>query len=216
MHTVNCWWADRPNERFWLVVARPDEMKDVLVAPEESPNDIASWVSQLPAYMPRRDVVFQYDAEIHAINAWSRARGPASRQESGWSTSGKAQRHGRSRRASWLIKMHGWRLLHTPVTIDEIARVQWNLFPALRTLEDQVGDPLYYPFALGHPTETHPLPGKVFKLPAMFVEQFAPLAAVARETRTSAEPSEAAGRVSSWWSALDDFLADKPKTARAR
>src|SRR5262245_46886327 len=213
MHEVNCWWADRPNERFWLVVARQDEMKDVLVVPEESPNDVASWVSQLPAYLPRRDVVFQYDAERQAITAWSRARGPASRQEAG--RSGDDARRSRSRRASWLIKLHGWRLLHTPVAIDEIARIQWGLFPALRALEDKVGDPLYYPFAMGSPMETHPLPGRMFKLPAMFVEHFAPLSEVARETRT-AEPSAAARRVASWWAGLDDFLADRPRTARAR
>lgn len=214
MNTVNCWWANMANERFWLVVARPDEVKDVLEIPEESPNDLASWVSNLPAHLPRRDVVFQYDSEAGAIAAWSRARG-TSRQEPGWSWSSGVQKNGSSLRGSWLIKTHGWRPLHTPVAIDEIARVQWNLFPALRALEDRVGDPLYYPFALGSPQQTRPMPGKVFKLPSMFVEQFGSLSDVAHETR-AAEHVRSTRRRDSWWSALDGLLEERPKAARAR
>ncbi|HET9328370.1 MAG TPA: hypothetical protein VFQ05_16510 [Candidatus Eisenbacteria bacterium] len=209
MNTVNNWWANMPNERFWLVVARPDEMKDVLVIPEESSQDVAAWVNQLPAYIPRRDVVFQYDSESRGIVAWSRARGPGARQEPGRS-------NGHSHRASWLVKVHGWRLLHTPVSIDEIAREQYDFFPALRTLEEEVGDPLYYPFAMGSPTETHPLPGKLFKLPAMFVEQFSPLTAVADETRTAEHGANLRQRTASWWGTLEDFMQDRPRTARAR
>lgn len=215
MDTVNSWWADMPNERFWLVVARLDEMKDVLVIPEEHPSGVAGWVGQLPAYVPRRDVVFQYDPESDAIAAWSRAKGPATRQEPGRFLPRGHERNGHSRRASWLLKLHGWRLLHTPVSADEIARVQYELFPALRTLEERVGDPLYYPFAMGNPTETHALPGRFFKLPALFVEQFASLGGVAHETRT-AEHDTAPHRAASWWAALDGLLEDRPKTVRAR
>jgi hypothetical protein len=189
-------------------------MNDVVVIPEESPNDVASWVSNLPAHLPQRDVVFQYDSEAHAIAAWSRARG-ASRHESGWSWSSGVERNGSSPRGAWLIKTQGWRPLDTPVAIDEIARVQWDLFPALRALEDEVGDPLYYPFAMGSPEQTHPLPGKVFKLPSVFVEQFGALSDVARETR-SAEALRSSRRAGSWWSALDGLLEERPNAARAR
>jgi len=209
MNTVNSWWANMPNERFWLVVARLDEMKDVLVIPEEHSSGVAGWVSQLPGYVPRRDVVFQFDPDSHAIAAWSRAKGPATRQDGG-----RQERNGQAHRASWLLKLHGWRLLHTPVKADEIARVQYELFPALRTLEERVGDPLYYPFAMGSPTETHALPGRFFKLPAMFVEQVASLDGVARDTRTT-EHDTTSHRAASWWSALDGLLEDR-KTARAR
>ena len=215
MNTVNRWWADMPNERFWLVVARLDEMKDVLVIPEEHSSGVAGWVSQLPAYVPRRDVVFQYDVESQAIAAWSRAKGPATRQDAARPRSGRHEGDDHSRRASWLLKLHGWRLLHTPVMAEEIARVQYDLFPELRSLEEEVGDPLYYPFAMGNPAKTHPVPGRFFKLPAVFVERFASLGAVGRETRT-AEHVTTPHRAASWWAALDGFLEDRPKTARAR
>src|SRR4030095_1382419 len=143
MNTVNSWWVDMPNERFWLVVARLDAMKDVLVIPGEDTHDVTAWVAQPPGYIPRGDVVFQYDPDSNAIVAWSRARGPARRQEPGWSISGGLERNGHSRRASWLIKLHGWRLLQEPVAADEIARVQYDFFPALQSLEEKVGDPLY-------------------------------------------------------------------------
>jgi hypothetical protein len=87
--------------------------------------------------------------------------------------------------------------------------------PALQALEDRVGDPLYYPFALGNPEQTRPMPGKVFKLPSVFVEQFESLSDVARETR-AAEAMPSARRGDSWWSALDGLLEERPKVARAR
>jgi hypothetical protein len=49
----------------------------------------------------------------------------------------------------------------------------------LRALEDEVGDPLYYPFEMGNREATRPLPGYVFKLPAVFVRAFPELASAA-------------------------------------
>ena len=62
--------------------------------------------------------------------------------------------------------------LHVGVPLTEVARVQWELFPALRALEDRSGGPLYYPFELGMKEITRPLSGYVFKLPAVFVQGF--------------------------------------------
>jgi hypothetical protein len=83
--------------------------------------------------------------------------------------------------------------LDTRVPIGEIARVQWEIFPELRALEDRVGDPLYYPFAMSGATESFLLPGHVFKLPALFVEHFSALASVRNQFGWSAVDRSPAG-----------------------
>jgi hypothetical protein len=216
MSTVNSWWANLPQERFWLTVAGGEEGKDVLVFPEAESSDVASWVSGLPAYVPPRDVLFHYDPGLQAITAWSRARGPAQHHEPGWSLRGGLDPDGRWRRTKWVIKLRARKTLERPVSIDEIAHLQWDLFPALRALEDKMGDPLYYPFAMGNPTETHPLPGRLFKLPALFVERFPVLASVAQEARVSG-PARPARRAHSLWDAIESVFEERPKAAsRAR
>jgi hypothetical protein len=80
---------------------------------------------------------------------------------------------------SWVIELERATALDNNVPFDQIARIQSEQFPALRAFEDEVGGPLDYPFAIGDPSETRLLAGHVFKLPALFVEWFPPLARVA-------------------------------------
>jgi len=212
MNAVHCWWEGLPNERFWLVVSRFENGKDVLEVPDEDRNDVASWVSDLVAYVPPRDVIFHYHPTSQAIVSWAKPRGRAERREPGWSLTGMHDRS--AARPRWVLKVKDRRPLAPAVTAAEIASIQWELFPALRALEDKVGDPLYYPFAMGSPDETHTLPGRVFKLPALFVERFPVLAAVASETRAPKAARAARHRASSWWTALDDLLEPRTKAAR--
>jgi hypothetical protein len=76
------------------------------------------------------------------------------------------------------------------LSLEEIAERQGGLVDELMALEEEVGDPLYYPFEIGTPNATRPLPGYLFKLPALFVASFpqlansAPVLAPAPERRT--------------------------------
>jgi hypothetical protein len=210
MDSVNSWWTDLAHERFWLAVSSEHETDDVLMIPAEHRAVPSSWVNDLPAYLAARDVVFHYDPEAQAIMSWSRAKGPGLRKEPGWSIAGTLDRSHHTRRSHWTVKLRGRKPLDAAVPVDEIARVQWDLFPALRVLEEKHGDPLYYPFAMGRPDETHTLPGSLFKLPSLFVDSFTPLASVARET-PAGRVSKAPRRTASWWDALEGFLTEKPK-----
>jgi hypothetical protein len=221
VNNVNSWWSGLPQERFWLTVAPEEGTHDVLVVPEGSRTGPASWVNMLPACLAERDVLFHFDPEVQAITSWSRAKGPGARKEPGWTLGGGVDRESRARRSRWMVGLRGRKALESPVPIEEVARVQWDLFPALRALEEKYGDPLYYPFAMGSPDETHPLPCHVFKLPALFVDSFAPLASVARATRPAHQAkgiqAKVAGRAASWWDAVEDFLTERPREApRAR
>jgi hypothetical protein len=119
------------------------------------------------------DVVFHFDAVRQAIVARSVVRGRVLRRRLAWSRSARHRDPGQA----WTESLQSWAVglqesvpLADPVSMAHIARLQYDLFPALRTLEDTVGASLHYPFSLGSPVDTHVLAGHVFKLPALFVD----------------------------------------------
>jgi hypothetical protein len=185
MKNVNTWWEGMVGERFWLGIARRDGKSEVLAAPCGFGR---SWTRPQITHVKDGDVVFHYDEARRAIVAWSTVRGRARKRRLDWSgrEQGQDPEGAMSRLLpSWTIGLEGSTPLDNVVPLDEISRIQWDLFPELRAFEDKVGVPLYYPFAMGNPSDTHLLPGYVFKLPALFVEQFPALARVAEQVRWS-------------------------------
>ena len=158
--------------------------------------------------------MFHFDETRQAIVAWSTSRGRVRTRRLVWRDDRlmPVSANGASRTLlSWTIALERPTLLDSPVRLDEIARIQWDLFPALRSLEDAVGEPLYYPFAMGRPTETRLMPGRVFKLPALLVEAVPALARVTANLRWSdigrwREPDRPGGAT--------DPLAESPETRR--
>jgi hypothetical protein len=196
MEGINTWWEEMLGERFWLGIARRDGKSEVLAAPCGFVRSAPGWTRPLITHVKDGDAVFHYDEAQRAIVAWSTSRGRARKRRLDWSMSEQGQDPEDAPPRllpSWTIGLEGSTLLDSVVPLDEIARIQWDLFPALRAFEDKVGEPLYYPFAMGSPSDTHLLPGYVFKLPALFVEQFPALARVAEQVRWSAvAPTRAA------------------------
>jgi hypothetical protein len=186
MEGINTWWEEMVGERFWLGIARRDGKSEVLAAPYG--RGAPGWTRPQITHVKDGDAVFHYDEARRAIVAWSTSRGRARKRRLDWSRGGQGQHPEDAPPGllpSWTIGLEGSTPLDNVVPLDEIARIQWDLFPALRAFEDKVGEPLYYPFAMGSPTDTHLLPGYVFKLPALFVEQFPALARVAEQVRWS-------------------------------
>lgn len=172
MNGINAWWEDVPEERFWLGVSRPDREDVVIAVPCGSGRSTASGSHPLIRHVADGDLVFLFDEEREAIVAWSLARGGVSKRRLAGSRPGHRpdpEPARRARQPCWTIRLEPPRALEEVVSLEHIARLQSELFPALRGLEDRVGDPLHYPFALGRSDATHLLAGRVFKLPALFV-----------------------------------------------
>lgn len=171
MGAINPWWERRPNERYWLDVTSRDDRDDWLAAPRgegQCENDARH---RLMTGVRGGDVVFHFDASLCAIVAASVTHGRVERRQLAWTAPGEGDADASRRtRPSWAIRLRESTLLEAPVPLAEIARVQWELYPALRALEDEVGDPLHYPFEMGNRDQTRPLDGYVLKLPAMLVE----------------------------------------------
>jgi len=189
--SINTWWTRIPGERFWLGGIGSDDKGNALAAPRGPRH-------ALIMHVKRGDVVFHCDLALRAIVAWSAVRGRVHETRLVWSmpSDGMMQRSTTPRLLdSWVIGLEQATPLDSSVPFDQIARIQSERFPALRAFEDQVG-PLEYPFAMEDPLDTYLLPGHVFKLPALFVDWFPPLARVAAQMNGSAlARARAGGRV---------------------
>jgi hypothetical protein len=199
MADINTWWEGLPGERFWLGVSGTDGGQEVLAVPCATRAGARSGSGPLIRHVRGGDLVFHYDEARRAIVSWSVSRGRVHRRDMVWfrrTESMDPVNAGLRPQPSWVVGLEKPSTLETIVHLDEIARIQWDLFPALRAFEDEVGDPLYYPFAMGSPTDTRLLAGHVFKLPALFIGHFPPLALVADHIKwAAAAPTRAADRV---------------------
>jgi hypothetical protein len=190
---IHAWWKARAGERFWLGVPGRDEGREVLATSRAPGCDGPRAREPLVAHVRDGDAVLHYDEERQAIVAWSIAKGRVRKRNLYWSDGARGPNPDCAEpylRPSWAIGLAGSTMLEQPVPIEHIARVQWDLFPALRALEDEVGEPLYYPFSMGSRAESKLVSGGVFKLPALFVESFDGLAEVSQYVAWAAHPSD--------------------------
>ncbi len=195
---INAWWEGVPRERFWLDVTGRAGREAILAAPRGEGRQSTAWTHRLITYVKGGDVVFHYDSSQEAIIAWSVAHGRVEKQRLPWPSPSASTGAGSTHELlpSWGIPLQRSTTLDVALPLQEIARTQWSFFPSLRALEDEVGYPLYYPFEMGNREATRPLPGYVFKLPAVFVQGFSELANAARRVdRVLALPPSAPSQV---------------------
>ncbi|NOT32860.1 MAG: hypothetical protein HOP12_01685 [Candidatus Eisenbacteria bacterium] len=196
MSHAPAWWDPFPAERFWLGL--PSVEGDVmhLATPQLDGRHVRTRSHELIRRVRRGDVVFHYDEVRQGIVAWSQPRGRLERRMLDWtidpSESGGRRDEVRAQ-PSWTMPLGHVTPIEPMVPLDQVARAQWGLFPALRALEDAVGAPLEYPFAICSPVETLVLAGHVFKLPAILIERIPGLAGVADQMEWFS-PAASAGR----------------------
>ncbi len=177
---INLWWKDLPGERFWLGWTRHEGTGEMLAVPYREGRDSRT---SLIHHIDRGDLVFHYDDTQRAIVSWSVARHRVRRASLPWPSAHRSAEPNLPALPSWSIPLERAVPLDRVVSLTQVSRVQWDLFPALQEFEDLVGDPIYYPFAMGNPSETHLMPGHVFKLPALFVRNFPPMVHAAMHAR---------------------------------
>jgi hypothetical protein len=171
---INAWWKPLPGERYWLKVAHREDRDELLAAPRGEGRSATSWRHRLITHVREGDIVFRYDPAQRSITGWSSAYGRVEKQDLSWPLPAEHEgsESGSRRLPSWGIGLRQHVRLRTGVPLTEVARTQWELFPALRALEDTSEGSLYYPFEMGTRDITRPLAGYVFKLPAVFVQSF--------------------------------------------
>ena len=204
MDGINAWWKGIPGERFWLGIAARDDKGEVLAAPCGAGRNTYCSEHRLITHVRDGDAVFHFDDAQQCIVAWSTSRGRVQKTRRIWTWRGEGlapEEDAPRPLPGWTIGLERPTPLDRVVHLDQIARTQWALVPELRAFEDEVGEPLYYPFAMGSPYGTRLLSGYVFKLPALFVESVPSLAQVAKDmtwyapARAADGPGTGAARV---------------------
>jgi hypothetical protein len=191
---INAWWNGLPGERYWLDTTDREGRDQMLASPRGEGRDSDSWSHRLITHVRGGDVVFHYDATQQAIVAMSMPHGRVEKRQLWWPVPAEVPGDADTRvlRPSWGIALRQSTELSAAVSLQEIARTQWDQFPSLRALEDEAGDPLYYPFEIGNPAATQPLSGFVFKLPALLVREIPALARAADQASRQAAAKESA------------------------
>jgi hypothetical protein len=174
---IHCWWEDQPGERYWLDVT-DRENREWLASPRGGSRSSSPRTQRLITHVRGGDVVFHYDSVRGGIVAASVCQGGLQKREFAWPRPDSIEGGSEEVRMlpSWGIALRPLGRLDPVVSLAEIARTQWSLYPALRALEDRVGDPLHYPFEMGNREATRPLAGYVWKLPAILVNELPALA----------------------------------------
>jgi len=202
MDGIHPWWLGQPGEGYWLEITDREFFGRRLATRRHDRRCMTAWSHRLVLHVNPGDVVFHYFEREHAIVGWSTALGRTAQDRLRNGLRGMLAWR-RNVAPIWTVSLSGVTPLPVPLTIEEVAERQGALVDDLMALEERVGDPLYYPFEVGRPNETRPLPGYLFKLPALFVGTFPQLASSAPML------TPATGR----WAVRPEF---SPVAARAR
>jgi hypothetical protein len=187
---VNHWWADDPQQRFWLEITdRPDIGVD-LHCPQRDALGHRNPGYSLIWWVQIGDVVFHYDKNEHAITAWSRAAGGVTEAPTVWlSHRGATRRRLQQERAQpgWWLDLDGPFPLGRPVTLGHIRESASGIRAVLDALRSNHPGSLYFPFSFYGGTEPRPQQPYLNKLPAQFVELFHALATAAGQASLDAQ-----------------------------
>ena len=76
--TINDWWRDRPEERYWMIAPSRGNVGDALSAPKASDDRRFEWSHELVGFTEPGDTLFVWDRTlpVPGIGAWGRVLGP--------------------------------------------------------------------------------------------------------------------------------------------
>jgi hypothetical protein len=181
---LNLWWAQQPEQRFWMETTGRHDVGADLHAPvlDDSHRETASY--SLVREVRDGDVVFHYEKTASAITSWSVANGGFWQAETVWGTPRSTGPSGHPvppypRPGLW-HGLHGPFPLPEPLTREELRDAEAEI----REIRDAVAaanpGSLYYPFQL-RKDGLRAAQGYLSKMPAELVAALPKLAAVAAD-----------------------------------
>ena len=166
---VKRWWADDPDERYWLEATDRTDIGADLHAPLADSADRDNWRYTLFREAAVGDVVFHYDGKASAIVARSVIAGLPTPITTKWAARGsyaRARGAEPEELAGYSTPLRDTEMLAEPVTLDAIRAARPALEDAVSALRARHGKaPLYFPFELSA-RPIRPMQGYAFKLPA--------------------------------------------------
>lgn len=155
--TINDWWSDRPEERYWMIAPSRGVAGEALSAPKASAARRFEWSHELVGYTEPGDTLFVWDRTlaVPGIAAWGRVLGPLGEET-------------RVRRAEqlphWRMPISDTLRLATPITLSGLRRIGGDIVTIRDAIESSTAGPVYFPF-IGAAESLVPAPAYLSKVP---------------------------------------------------
>ncbi|MFF4827097.1 DUF3883 domain-containing protein [Streptomyces sp. NPDC001312] len=188
---INKWWGHDPNERYWLEITNREDIGTNLLAPQANDRGEEYWSYALVREVRPGDLVLHWDKNYGpGVVGYSHVRAEAFASTITWQSRGTyGRKRGESRpEAAWEAPLGGYRRLKHPVTQARIREIEPRIRALRDRLTEEVGSPIYFPFALSDARPVRAAQGYLTKLPRALVEELPELRQL-RQTAIS-EPHE--------------------------
>ncbi|GAA1951029.1 hypothetical protein [Microbacterium deminutum] len=155
--SINDWWRDRPEERYWMIAPPRGIVGDALSAPKASEGHRFEWSHELVGSTEPGDTLFVWDRTlpVPGIGAWGRILGPLGEQP--------AVRHG-GEIPHWRMPVSDTLRLASPITLSNLRRIGAEIVAVRDELEASTDGPVYFPF-IGSAERIVPAPAYLSKVP---------------------------------------------------
>ncbi len=155
--TINAWWRDSPEERYWMIAPSRGVVGDALIAPKADDDRRFEWSHELVACTEPGDTLFVWDRTlaVPGIGAWGRILGPLGEED--------RMRRGRLL-PHWRMPVSDTLRLASPISLASLRRVGGEIVALRDSLEAEVDGPVYFPF-IGAPDTLAPAPAYIAKMP---------------------------------------------------
>jgi hypothetical protein len=155
--TINDWWRDRPEERYWMIAPSRGIVGEALSAPVAADDRRFEWSHELVGFTEPGDTLFVWDRTLSTagIAAWGRVLGPLGRDF--------AVRHG-EQLPHWRMPVSDTLRLAAPITLSSLRRIGGEIVAVRDELEATVEGPIYFPF-IGSAGKLVPAPAYLSKVP---------------------------------------------------
>lgn len=155
--TINDWWREHPEERYWMIAPSKGIVGDALSAPKSSLDRRFEWSHELVGYTEPGDTLFVWDRTlaVPGIAAWGRVLGPLGEER-------------RLRRGSelphWRMPVSDTLRLASPITLAGLRRIGGEIVAVRGEVEAMTDGPVYFPF-IGSAETLAPAPAYLTKVP---------------------------------------------------
>ena len=155
--TINDWWRDRPEERYWMIAPSRGIVGYALSAPKASDERRFDWSHELVGFTEPGDTLFVLDRTlpVPGIGAWGRVLGPLGEET-------------RARRGDilphWRMPVSDTLRLAAPITLSALRRIGGEIVSVRDDVEASTEGPVYFPF-IGAAETLVPAPAYLTKIP---------------------------------------------------
>jgi hypothetical protein len=155
--TINDWWREHPEERYWMIAPSRGIVGDALSAPKAADDRRFEWSHELVGFTEPGDTLFVWDRTlpVPGIAAWGRVLGPLGEET-------------RDRRGDdlphWRMPISDTLRLASPITLPSLRRVGSEIVAVRDRVEALTEGPVYFPF-IGSAETLAPAPAYLTKVP---------------------------------------------------